>query len=168
MGQRHRPKRKEQLSPLTRDRGPSAGRAYGEEDVLGPLVAARAQPSSKRLGSHLPAAAVEEHGHGGCPALLPDKPLEHGLFCSESLRLTARKCGATVEVNLSEIVESVFGSIPGANMGEREEHGRRISHASGMRKQGDGADSQKREDISIFGIVTKYYSEFHILPNSEE
>ena len=49
VGQRHGSQRELQMSPFKSGRGPSAGRTDGEDDVLGALVAARAQPGGEGL-----------------------------------------------------------------------------------------------------------------------
>ncbi len=124
MSQGHRSQREQQMCTLAGARGPSAGGTDSEENVLGSLISARAQPGSKNLGCHLPAQAVEENGQGGCTPLLAIKPFEQRFFGPESFRLATRKGSTSVQVDVSEGVESVFGAGPGSDMGKREEHGK--------------------------------------------
>ena len=96
VGQRQRAEREKQMSPLAGCIGPTAGRSDGEDKMLCPLVAARAQPGCKGLRGHLLATAIEQHGDSGSSALLAAQPLEQRLLTLEGFCLAARKSSASV------------------------------------------------------------------------
>ena len=91
MGQRKRAQREQQLGTAARRAGPSAGRTNGEDNMLRTPIAPGPQPLCKDLGTHRPAAAIEQHRDDGYAALLPLDPVQHRFFAAKTLRLAARK-----------------------------------------------------------------------------
>ena len=91
MGQSHGPEGKLKISALAGRVGPAAGRADGEDDVLGALVAAAAEPGGEGFGTHLLAAAIQEHNQGGGSSLALSDRFEERFLATIGLRLAVGK-----------------------------------------------------------------------------
>jgi len=131
VGHGHGSQREQQLSAQTRDFGPSAGRANGEDNLLRALVAAFAEPCGKTFRSHLAATAIEQYSDGGRASFEALQPIEQRLLGAESFGLAMRECGTAAQISCGERFEFIPRGGARADVRQCEVHGGRISHRGG-------------------------------------
>jgi len=99
MRERHRPEREEVAaapglgSSFLR---PPVRRTDGEDNKLRSFVAATPYPTCKVLGTHLPAAPVEQHNRWLGAALLAADPIKERSFAAECMALASRNPNTTL------------------------------------------------------------------------
>ncbi len=98
MWQSHAAEGKEKVSALTGHSGPSVGRADGENEALGALIADAPDLRSELLRGELLAAAIQQNGIGRSAAGLTIQPIKERRLGLEELGVAGNVPGNALEI----------------------------------------------------------------------